>query len=239
MTGGQDSGEKMLMFYGRFLQRISLLVLLFLLFVHGRDLLAVEGPVFVRGDANWTGDVDISDPIFLLGHLFNGGPAPYCPGIADANAGGEVDIADAITILTHLFAANPAVLTPLSTAEEEFCQNVPVPVEALREADFVSVQHGVQGHVEHLDDHTIRITDFYYDGTGPPEVVVWLHLTQTTQFQGWAISPDLRRAEPYVGETLTFPIPGEITGDMFGYVSIWCTDVPTNYGHAQLEREFP
>ena len=42
------------------------------------NLIVEEGAVFVRGDSNGDGKVDISDAIYLLSYLFRGGPAVGC-----------------------------------------------------------------------------------------------------------------------------------------------------------------
>jgi hypothetical protein len=56
-----------------------------------------------RGDSNFDGQVDISDPVSLLAFLFLGGQAPACPGAADFNMDRAVDIADPIALLNALF----------------------------------------------------------------------------------------------------------------------------------------
>ena len=59
---------------------------------------------FIRGDSNLDGQVDISDPVALLGILFLGNEDPGCADAQDANDSGEADISDAIFTLTYLFA---------------------------------------------------------------------------------------------------------------------------------------
>ena len=109
------------------------------------------------------------------------------------------------------------------------------PPYPLRHGFLVEVSHNVRGDVRHLSDHSISIENFNYDGEGLPEVVIWLHRDRTLGGErlGYRISPDLRGRE-YVNETLVFPMPPEITGEMFGYVSIWCTSFPLNYAYARL-----
>jgi hypothetical protein len=58
---------------------------------------------FVRGDANADDTVNISDALYLLAHLFGGGPHFGCSDAADANDDGDLDISDAIRVLLHLF----------------------------------------------------------------------------------------------------------------------------------------
>jgi hypothetical protein len=70
-----------------------------------------SGTPFVRGDANGDGDVDLSDPIAILGDLFLGDPADaQCRDALDSDDSGQLDITDAIKILNFLFlGASPPV----------------------------------------------------------------------------------------------------------------------------------
>jgi hypothetical protein len=74
----------------------------------GRIGIVEDINIFVRGDSNGDGSVDISDPICLLGFLFLGGPAPGCADAADADDSGILDITDAVTALTTLFLGSGA-----------------------------------------------------------------------------------------------------------------------------------
>ena len=58
---------------------------------------------FRRGDANTDGDVNISDAIFLLRHIFQGSRASGCPDAADFDDNGVVESDDAIFVLSFLF----------------------------------------------------------------------------------------------------------------------------------------
>jgi hypothetical protein len=55
------------------------------------------------GDVNLDYELNISDPISLLDHLFLGGEDLFCAKAADFNADGQVNISDAIALLNHLF----------------------------------------------------------------------------------------------------------------------------------------
>jgi hypothetical protein len=82
----------------------------------------------VRGDANDDGSVDLSDAVFLLGHLFQETAAPYCADAADVNDSGVVDISDPILILNVLYQGTGSIRTPFPekgfdpTPDELFCQ---------------------------------------------------------------------------------------------------------------------
>ncbi len=63
------------------------------------------GPLFQRGDATQDGTIDLTDPIYILEHLFLGGPALTCPDSGDVNDDGQLDVSDPITALDYLFRA--------------------------------------------------------------------------------------------------------------------------------------
>ncbi len=71
----------------------------------------VGGAEFVRADCNTDGFFDLSDAIWLLEALFNGGSLD-CVDACDANDDGAHDLADVITILTYQFSGGPAPLAP-------------------------------------------------------------------------------------------------------------------------------
>jgi len=70
------------------------------------------GLYFIRGDSNTDGTVDMSDPMFSLGYLFMGGPAPACRDAADANHDGDYDLTDPIFVLSSLFLGGSALPAP-------------------------------------------------------------------------------------------------------------------------------
>lgn len=82
---------------------------------------------FIRGDANDDGSVDITDPIFVLLHLFRGGAHSYCPDAADADDSGAVDLSDPILTLQVLFQGRSDLPAPYPergfdpTADTLFC----------------------------------------------------------------------------------------------------------------------
>ena len=60
---------------------------------------------FQRGDANTTGTVDVTDPIYILQYVIGTGPEPSCKDSAACNDDESLDISDAIYLLQHLFLA--------------------------------------------------------------------------------------------------------------------------------------
>jgi hypothetical protein len=74
---------------------------------------------FIRGDANLDGEVDLSDPIALLGHLFLGISRIACADAADADDGGSLDITDAILVLQYLYLGGASPQPPFPEAGED------------------------------------------------------------------------------------------------------------------------
>lgn len=90
------------------------------------DLSAIEvvsmETSFIRGDANGSGGIDLSDAITILGYLF-GNPddagkvtVPKCFDAADGNDDEKIDLSDAIKVLDYLFGSNELLPLPGPTA---------------------------------------------------------------------------------------------------------------------------
>jgi len=78
-------------------------------------------PVFLRGDANFDGMVNLSDGIFTLAYLFQGGAEPRCLDATDSDDNGKLDLTDVIFTLTFLFQGGASPPAP-------FPENGPDPV---------------------------------------------------------------------------------------------------------------
>ena len=86
--------------------------------------------LFIRGDVNFTGNVDITDAIYLLGFLFLGYDDPECLDPADLLDEGRVNISSPIYLLNFLFTGGPAPRVPYPSPgldpnlDDEFnCEN--------------------------------------------------------------------------------------------------------------------
>ncbi|MGA1202910.1 MAG: dockerin type I repeat-containing protein [Planctomycetota bacterium] len=78
--------------------------------------------VFLRGDANGDGSINIGDAIQTLNHLFVNLPLT-CPAAADLNADDTLDLADPIALLTHLFVGAPFATLPAPWPACDFADN--------------------------------------------------------------------------------------------------------------------
>jgi subtilisin family serine protease len=67
---------------------------------------------FHRGDPNASGDLDLSDAVFIFLYLFAGGKEPSCMESADADNDGAVNISDGISILEFLFSDGAPISSP-------------------------------------------------------------------------------------------------------------------------------
>src|SRR5688572_24855248 len=59
-----------------------------------------EGGIFIRGDADQNGKVEITDAVTTLGYLFLGTEDPYCMDALDADDDGQLNLTDAIGVLS-------------------------------------------------------------------------------------------------------------------------------------------
>ncbi len=88
---------------------------------------------FIRGDTNFDGSVDISDPIGTLSYLFSGADL-VCEDSGDTNDDGSVDISDAVYLLAYLFSNDDAPSEPFNefegdpTDDDLTCKPIPVEV---------------------------------------------------------------------------------------------------------------
>ena len=87
---------------------------------------------FRRGEANADGQLDLSDAVAILSHLFTGGAAPTCEKAADANGDGRLDISDAVTVLSYLFLGGD----PLPAPGPEACGSEPAESASPLGCDF-------------------------------------------------------------------------------------------------------
>ncbi len=57
-----------------------------------------------RGDTNNDGQLNVSDAVFIIAHIFGGGPTPQPnPIVGDANCSGGLSISDAVFIIAYIF----------------------------------------------------------------------------------------------------------------------------------------
>lgn len=97
------------------------------------------------------------------------------------------------------------------------------------ETHLIPMGHGVAGTAAILDERTIRLTHFSYDGAAP-DMYVYLGTNQSSVAfrNGLTASPRLERT--YTDETYTVQLPAGQTLDGWNAVSIWCRAVLASFG---------
>ncbi len=68
--------------------------------------------LFIRGDGNTDSVVDISDVVFILTYLFQGGLDSTCADTIDCNDDGLRDITDPVQLLSYLFDSGVTLPSP-------------------------------------------------------------------------------------------------------------------------------
>ncbi len=68
----------------------------------------VVAPPYVCGDADGSDDVTISDAVYLINFVFNGGPAPNPLQAGDADCSSTITISDAVYLINFIFSGGPA-----------------------------------------------------------------------------------------------------------------------------------
>jgi hypothetical protein len=101
------------------------------------------------------------------------------------------------------------------------------------EAVLSELFHDVSGTVVVVDEDTIRIDNFHYDGLGL-DVRVYLGVDRDSFASGIPVGPQLL-GMPFAGESLTIDLPVGETIDGWFAVSIWCVDVPVSFGDGTFE----
>jgi len=72
---------------------------------------------FLRGDVNGDSNIDLSDPISILGYLFQGQGEPGCVEAVNTNGDLVVDLSDAIYLLAYLFSGGPEPPPPFQECD--------------------------------------------------------------------------------------------------------------------------
>ena len=61
----------------------------------------------ICGDVNADGLINVTDIVYLINYLFQGGPAPYPIQVADVNSDGAVNVIDVVYLINYLFGGGP------------------------------------------------------------------------------------------------------------------------------------
>jgi hypothetical protein len=73
-----------------------------------KSVITVMKELYVCGDADASGEVDIDDVVYLVAFIFSTGPEPQPYLSGDADCTGEVDIDDVVYLVSYIFSAGYA-----------------------------------------------------------------------------------------------------------------------------------
>ncbi len=68
--------------------------------------------LFTMGDANFDGQVNVGDVVYIINHIFNYGAVPVPYASADANGDGNLNIGDGIYLINYIFKDGPPPVEP-------------------------------------------------------------------------------------------------------------------------------
>jgi len=100
-----------------------------------------------------------------------------------------------------------------------------------RSSEFSNFAHDISGTLTVIDDRTLEITDFNYDGGG---VVVFFYNGIDGDYTNGQPFGSQLNGRPFVDETITLTIPDNLTLDDFNGISVWCVPFSANFGDAQF-----
>lgn len=95
--------------------------------------------------------------------------------------------------------------------------------------ELTTLAHSVSGTATIVDDCTIEITNFNYDGGG---IIVEVYGGVNENYHppvGFAISENIFGTR-FVNQTYTVQLPTDKTLDDLNGISIWCSDVGVSFG---------
>ncbi len=100
------------------------------------------------------------------------------------------------------------------------------------EAVLETHAHGVEGTARIVDDCSIEISDFHYDGGG---LDVRAIVSADPGFGSYQkISEDLREGGPYEGMSLALSLREGMSLDDFSHLSIWCEAVGSSFADGEF-----
>jgi len=100
-------------------------------------------------------------------------------------------------------------------------------------AELTGHHHGVAGTAELIDDNTIEIRDFVYDGGGINSR--FFLLADGGDFNRDAEISDNMVGDEYDGDVVTLVIPEDIPVDSWNLITLWCVPAAVSFGDGVFE----
>lgn len=96
-----------------------------------------------------------------------------------------------------------------------------------------TVAHNVSGTAHIVNNRTVELRNFYYDGGG---IVVKVYVSPNTSYgtSGTAISEDIF-GTAYTNATLVLDLPESVNLDDASYISIWCVAAGVSFGDGMFQ----
>ena len=98
---------------------------------------------------------------------------------------------------------------------------------------FNTFAHNVSGKATIIDDCTIEISEFNYDGGGPEVFFYGAIDHQYASENAFAIGQKLN-GQVYENATITIKLPANKTLDNLNGLSVWCIDFAANFGEMEF-----
>jgi len=131
------------------------------------------------------------------------------------------------TLALSVACGGPAIPDEIPVAREGCGDDHPLVGQT---AMLSTLAHEVSGMVRVVDNCSMVIENFNYDGGG---FEVRAIVSADRQYDmGVALSEDLRRDEGYENDTLELFLPEGVTLDDVGGLSIWCVPFGADFGEA-------
>jgi len=99
--------------------------------------------------------------------------------------------------------------------------------------NFSSLAHNVSAKATIIDDCTIHISEFYYDGLGPEVYIYAAENHNYSDASAFAVSQRIN-GTVYDNNSLTLVLPDGKTLDDFTGLSVWCVDFAANFGQMEF-----
>jgi len=99
--------------------------------------------------------------------------------------------------------------------------------------EFNTFSHDVAGTATIIDDCTIELTNFSYDGGGPAVYFYGGIGHQYTEDSAFIIG-DLLTGTVYSGDTVSLTLPEGKTFDDLTGIGVWCVDFAVDFGNVEF-----
>jgi len=159
------------------------------------------------------------------------------PIFLDINDDGVISATDAIIVINELNGAS--TVDGGDTGGDTGGETLPETEEEPNALVGTSVEfnnffHDISGTLTVLDNRTLQVTDFTYDGLGPS---VYFYTGTDGGYNprdgGNRVGPRLD-GRVWNGETITIDLPANVTLDDFNGLSVWCDIFDVDFGSANL-----